>query len=466
MKRTLDCAMMMMSQKTERTDNMYILAAEAGTQTLYQMILLLSIAMVIGLFAGRFFERLRVPNLTAYIIIGLIFGGILFFTGNGGIVEAFDIIINIGIGFISFSIGLELNFKKIKKRTKEVVIITVFQALFSFGLVFIALYIFVLPLHIALLIGALAIATEPGPILLITKKMKSSGPLTDTLVPLHGVEDSITIMIFGIALSYATSIESGTQMGIIEILTGPILEIVFSLLIGLVVGYVLVRIIRYLKYEDVEKDVVILISTIVAVLVSIAIAHIGFEIFHFHVHLSPILLPMATGIFFSNMSSNLAKHETERIMDLFSAPILIIFFTALGAEIVLLLAESIDTLDLVLILTTSAIYVGMRFIGKITGSMLGGRIAKSNVTVRRYLGFCLLPQAQAAIGLAFYAKSGLHDSTYGTLILIVIMASTIINGLVGPLGVRHALLKCHGIDGNACNILYLSNKDPKAHEMH
>jgi len=458
--------MMMMSQKTERTDNMYILAAEAGTQTLYQMILLLSIAMVIGLFAGRFFERLRVPNLTAYIIIGLIFGGILFFTGNGGIVEAFDIIINIGIGFISFSIGLELNFKKIKKRTKEVVIITVFQALFSFGLVFIALYIFVLPLHIALLIGALAIATEPGPILLITKKMKSSGPLTDTLVPLHGVEDSITIMIFGIALSYATSIESGTQMGIIEILTGPILEIVFSLLIGLVVGYVLVRIIRYLKYEDVEKDVVILISTIVAVLVSIAIAHIGFEIFHFHVHLSPILLPMATGIFFSNMSSNLAKHETERIMDLFSAPILIIFFTALGAEIVLLLAESIDTLDLVLILTTSAIYVGMRFIGKITGSMLGGRIAKSNVTVRRYLGFCDLPQAQAAIGLAFYAKSGLHDSTYGTLILIVIMASTIINGLVGPLGVRHALLKCHGIDGNACNILYLSNKDPKAHEMH
>jgi NhaP-type Na+/H+ or K+/H+ antiporter len=458
--------MMMMSQKTERTDNMYILAAEAGTQTLYQMVLLLSIAMVIGLFAGRFFERLRVPNLTAYIIIGLIFGGILFLTGNGGIVEAFDVIINIGIGFISFSIGLELNFKKIKKRTKEVVIITVFQALFSFGLVFLALYVFVLPLHIALLIGALAIATEPGPILLITKKMKSSGPLTDTLVPLHGVEDSITIMIFGIALSYATSIESGTQMGIIEILTGPILEIVFSLLIGLVVGYVLVRIIRYLKYEDVEKDVVILISTIVAVLVSIAIAHIGFEIFHFHVHLSPILLPMATGIFFSNMSSNLAKHETERIMDLFSAPILIIFFTALGAEIVLLLAESIDTLDLVLILTTSAIYVGMRFIGKITGSMLGGRIAKSNVTVRRYLGFCLLPQAQAAIGLAFYAQSGLHDSTYGTLILIVIMASTIINGLVGPLGVRHALLKCHGLDGNACNILYLSNKDPQAHNMH
>ncbi len=458
--------MMMMSQKQEGNDNMFILAAEAGSVTLYQMLLLLSITMILGLFAGRFFERLRVPNLTAYIIIGLVFGGILFFAGFGDIVHAFDIIINIGIGFISFSIGLELNFKKIKTRTKEVVIITVFQALFAFVLVFIGLYLFVLPLHIALLIGSLAIATEPGPILLITKKMQSTGPLTDTLVPLHGVEDSITIMIFGIALSYATSVESGTQMGIIQILTGPILEIVFSLLIGLVIGYVLVRIIRYLKYEDVEKDVVILISTIVAILTSIAIAHIGFEIFHIHVHLSPILLPMATGIFFSNMSTNLAKHETERIMDLFSAPILIIFFTALGAEIILLIAESIETLSLVLILTSSAIYVGMRFIGKITGSMLGGRLAKSNVTVRRYLGFCLLPQAQAAIGLAFYARSGLAGSTYGTLILIVIMTSTIVNGLVGPLGVRHALLKCHGFDGNACNILYLSNKDPQAHTMH
>jgi len=443
-----------------------IFATEVGSTNLYQIILLLSITMILGLFAGRFFERLRVPNLTAYIIIGLILGAVFVLVGYGDIADALEVIINVGIGFIAFSIGLELNFKKIKKRTKEVIIITVFQSVFAFLFVFIALYIFILPLHIALLVGSLAIATEPGPILLITKKMQSSGPLTDTLVPLHGVEDSITIMIFGIALSYAVSVESGTALGFVEILTGPILEIVFSLLIGLVIGYILVRIIRYLKYEDIEKDVIILISTTVAILSSIAIANTGFELFGIHVHLSPILLPMATGIFFSNMSTNLAKHETERIMDLFSAPILIIFFTLLGAEIVLLLAESFESLNFTLILIVSAIYVVMRFFGKISGSWMGGKLAKSNKTVRRYLGFCLLPQAQAAIGLAFYARSGLASTQYGTMILIVIMTSTIINGLVGPLGVRHALLKCHGVEGNSCNILYLSNKDPKAHDMH
>lgn len=445
---------------------MITLAAEASSTGLYEIILLLSMTMIVGLFAGRFFERLRIPNLTAYIIIGLFLGSVLFLLGYGNIASAFEIIINIGIGFIAFSIGLELNFKKIKKRTKEVIIVTVFQAVFAFLFVFVALYVFVLPLHIALLIGALAIATEPGPILLITKKMRSSGPLTDTLVPLHGVEDSITIMIFGISLSYASSIEKSTNFGIVEILTGPVLEIVFSLLIGLAVGYVLVRIIRYLKYEDLEKDVIILISTIVAILVSIAIANSGFHIFGIHVHLSPILLPMATGIFFSNMSSDLAKHETERIMDLFSAPILIIFFTLLGAEIVLLLAESYHELNIMLILIVSSLYVVMRFFGKISGSYLGGKLAKSDRTVRRYLGFCLLPQAQAAIGLAFYARTSLINTQYATMILIVIMTSTIINGLVGPLGVRHALMKCHGVEGNSCNILYLSNKDPQAHEMH
>jgi NhaP-type Na+/H+ or K+/H+ antiporter len=268
-------------------------------------------------------------------------------------------------------------------------------------------------------------------------------------------------MLFGISLSYATSIEKGVSFGFIDILTGPILEIVFSLLFGLIIGYILVRIIRYLKYEDVEKDVVILISAFVAILASIAVANSGLELFGYHIHLSPILLPMATGIFFANMSTHLAKHETERIMDLFSAPIMIVFFTVLGAEIVLLFALNISALNLLLILVVSIVYIFMRFVGKLSGSYVGSKIAKSDKTVQRYLGFCLLPQAQAAIGLAFYARSNLAGTQYGTMILIVIMLSTIVNGLLGSLGVRHALLSCHGTDGNECMILSYSKKDPE-----
>jgi NhaP-type Na+/H+ or K+/H+ antiporter len=426
-----------------------ILAADTSS---YRFIFLLSIMLIIGLFAGRFFERKKIPNLTGYIIVGLFFGGAIVLAGHSDIVEAFHTIVNIAIGFIAFSIGLELNFKKIKNRSREVVIVTFFQALFAFSLTFLALYIFVLPFHIALLIGSLAIATEPGPILLITKKLRANGPLTDTLVPLHGVEDAITIMIFGVTLSFALSIENETTFQFIDLITGPIFELIFSVIIAVILGYVFMRIIRYLKYEDAEKDIVILVSALATILISIAIANSGFHLFGHHVHLSPILLPMATGITFANLSSDLAKHETERILDLFSSPILITFFTVLGAEIVILIFQSIEHVETLLIIVASFLYISFRLIGKLSGSYVGSLIAKSQKSVRRYLGFCLLPQAQAAIGLAFLARATLGSHPYGTLIVIIIVVSTIVNELFGPLGVKYALIQCNEVEGQSCEI--------------
>lgn len=421
--------------------------------TSYRFILLLSIMILLGLFVGRFFERKKIPNLTGYVLIGLLFGALVVLTGQTEIISAFSVLINIAIGFIAFSIGLELNFKKIKNRSREVFIVTFFQAIFAFGLTFLALYILVLPLHIALLIGSLAIATEPGPILLITKKLHAHGPLTDTLVPLHGVEDGITIFIFGVSLSYALSIETGTAFTFSEILWGPIAEIFFSVVIAIAIGYVFMRIIKFLKYEDAEKDLVVLVTAFVAIMISIAIANSGFELFNHHIHLSPILLPMVAGITFSNLSSDLAKHETEHSIDQFSGPILIAFFTILGAEIVILVAQSISIINLWLIVSAVLIYVVFRLFGKLLGSYLGGKVAKSKPIVRKYLGFCLLPQAQAAIGLAFYAHTQFGANTYGTVILVTILIASVINELFGPLGLRYAVTHCNGRDGQSCEIL-------------
>jgi NhaP-type Na+/H+ or K+/H+ antiporter len=427
-----------------------LFAVEASS---YQFILLLSLMILIGLFAGRFFERRRIPNLTGYVLIGLLFGGIIVLVGAVSIMDAFAVIINVAIGFIAFSIGLELNFKKIKKRSREVIIVTVFQASFAFLLTFLALYVFVLPLHIALLIGSLAIATEPGPILLITKKLRANGPLTDTLVPLHGVEDAFTIMVFGVTLSYALSVENNTSFTFSDIFWGPIMELIFSIVIAIVIGYIFMRIIRYLKYEDSEKDLVVLVTAFVAIMSSIAIANMGIHIFDHHVHLSPILLPMGVGITFANLSTHLAKHETERIIDNFSGPILIAFFTVLGAEIVILVFQSLDQLNIWLMLGASLIYILFRFIGKISGSYVGGKFAKSSKNVRRYLGFCLLPQAQAAIGLAFYAHTKFGSNPYGILLLVIVLVSSLANELFGPLGVRYALTQCNEADDQACLIL-------------
>jgi NhaP-type Na+/H+ or K+/H+ antiporter len=322
-------------------------------------------------------------------------------------------------------------------------IITLFQGLFAFGFTFFALFVLGLPFHIALVIGSLAIATEPGPILLITKKLRSKGPLSDTLVPLHGLEDVITIMMFGMAISYAVSVEKNLSFTLSDILWGPVAELIFSILIAFAIGYVFVRIIRFLKYEDKEKDLVILVSAFVAIMAAISISHLGFELFHHHIHLSPILVPMGVGITFSILSTNLAKHETERVMDGFSGPLYIAFFTVLGAEIVMIVFYSLEIINLLTMIGIALVYVLFRMFGKIVGSYVGGKFAKSNKNVSKYLGFCLLPQAQAAIGLALYAHSKLNFTIYGTLLLIVIMISSIVNEIIGPLGVRYSLIKCN-----------------------
>ncbi|MFP4286089.1 MAG: cation:proton antiporter [Candidatus Izemoplasmataceae bacterium] len=413
----------------------------ASSTSGYDALLLLGLMIFVGLFAGRFIEKLRVPNITGYIVVGLIFGGLLLYTHRESLIDSFMLIMSVGLGFISFSIGMELDIKKLLSRRNEVLVITFIQAIAAFLFTAIGLLIFNIPLPIALILGAIAIATEPGPILMLTKRLRSKGPLTDTLVPLHGVEDVFAIILFGAVLAFAVSDFQGTAFTFQNILEGPIYELIFSTLIGITIGLIFKTIIKVLKYDDPEKDTVVFVTALSAVLLAVAIANRGLHVFHTHVHLSPILLPMIVGITFANTSSRVAKHETEHVIDQFSPPILIAFFTMVGAEIIIIIGQETSNIGLTYLLVISLVYVLFRVFGKLFGSWFGAYIMHSEDSVKKYLGFCLLPQAQAAIGLAFYSRNALHDDYYGNLILVVVLISALIYELFGPLGVRISLVR-------------------------
>jgi NhaP-type Na+/H+ or K+/H+ antiporter len=408
----------------------------------YVLMMVISILLFFGLFLGRILEKFKVPNITGYILIGLIFGGIIVLTNQTSVIQTISIFLDIAIGFIAFSIGLELNFKQFKKRSKEIMIITFIQALFTMSITLIALVVIGLPFHISLVLGTIAIATEPGPILHITKKFKTHGKLTDTLVPLHGIEDTLSILLFGGAISYAVSIESGSAITLFNLMDGPVLELVFSALIGIMIGFIFKSVIKALKYEDSEKDIVILITSLVFIIISISISHIGLTLFGYHIHLSYILTPMIVGITFSNSSSKLAKKETERIVDLVESPILILFFTFIGTEILVMMNTNLMPYNWLVVCGLVVAYVMFRFFGKILGSYVGGKLGHSTYEVQHYLGFCLIPQAQAAIGVAFIAQYQL-GIPYGNLILAIVLLSTVINEIVGPISLRYALNSCH-----------------------
>jgi Kef-type K+ transport system membrane component KefB len=421
----------------------------------YVLMMVISVLLFSGLFVGRILEKFKVPNITGYIIIGLVFGGLIVFTKQTAVIQTISIFLDIAIGFIAFSIGLELNLKQFKKRSKEIMMITLMQALFTMGITLVALYVIGLPFHIALVLGTIAIATEPGPILHITKKLKAHGNLTDTLVPLHGLEDTLSILLFGGAISYAVSVENGSNVTLLNLLDGPILELIFSTLIAITIGLIFKSVIKALKYEDSEKDIVILITSIVLVIVSISISHLGLNFFGYHIHLSYILTPMIVGITFANTSSDLAKKETERIVDLVESPMLILFFTFVGTEILVMLNTNVMPYSWYVIIGFVAAYVLFRFLGKILGSYVGGKLGHSTYEVRHYLGFCLIPQAQAAIGVAFIAQYQL-GIPFGNLILAIVLLSTIINEIAGPISLRYALNTCH--ESAECRIIPLKEE--------
>lgn len=425
----------------------------------YDLILYIGLTLLVGLFFGRLFEHFNIPNLTGYIVLGLGIGAFVLVFEQESLLAGFQIVTAIAIGFIAFSIGMELDFSKLKNRQKEVVIITLTQAFFAFAVTALGMWVFNVPLHIGLVLGSIAIATEPGPILLITKKYKTHGPLTDTLVPLHGVEDMIAILFFGLTIAYAVSIESVSSLSP-ELVSRPFLELIFSFALGILIGLAFRQIIKLTSYDDPDKDTIVMVSALVAILISVAIANRGFELGNFYVHLSPILLPMVVGITFANTSTYKAKHEIEHTVDLIEAPLMIAFFAVIGAEMVILVAEQLLVMDWVTLMLYTLAYVLFRVIGKLFGSYLGAKMAHSDPLIQKYLGLCLLPQAQAAIGLAFIAQGLLGFSEYGNLILVITLIATIIYELFAPLGLRYALMRCNETDESVCSLLDAQHHKP------
>jgi Kef-type K+ transport systems, membrane components len=214
------------------------------------------------------------------------------------------------------------------------------------------------------------------------------------------------------------------------------------------------------SYDDPDKDTIVMVSALVAILISVAIANRGFEINHFHIHLSPILLPMVVGITFANTSTYKAKHEIEHTVDLIESPLMIAFFAVIGAEIVILVAEQLLVMEWLNLLIFTLVYVGFRIFGKLFGSWLGAKMAHSDPVIQKYLGLCLLPQAQAAIGLAFIAQGLLSFTVYGNLILVITLVATVIYELFAPVGLRFALVRCNEADDAVCSLLDQQHKKP------
>jgi len=421
---------------------LHVLNTSMTAQT-YEALLLLAFILILGLFAGRWFEKLKLPHITGYITMGVMLGLILTLFGIGNLIDNLVVISSIALGFIAYGIGTELRFDKLKKSGKEVVVITVIQATMAALFTIFGLYVVGVTLPIALVLGAIATATAPAPIMLLTRKYRSRGSLTDILLPLVGMDDAVGIVLFGILLSVAMSLKDGVGLSVKEMLLSPSLELLNSLIVGVFVGLAVSLILKYVNQRDYQKEEIFLGTAIFAVFVTVALANMGIHFGNLSFHLSPILTPMIMGVTITNSITKVRSHDMSIAVEKFTNPIMVVFFTLAGAELVVAFSAH-QNANYAYIAGLTATYIIVRVTGKVLGSYLGARLMHSNINVRKYLGICLLPQAGVALGMAYQARTDFGDE--GITILIVVLIATLVFELFGPIGVKYSLGKSNEIN--------------------
>lgn len=372
--------------------------------------------MIIALLMTRIMKKISLPNVTGYLIAGLIAGPYVLKLYNAENLSALTVITNVALGFIAFSIGGEFKLSSLKKLGGKIFVITVFEAVGASFLVATVLIVLKFPVTLALVLGAIASATAPAATLMVVRQYKARGPVTETLLPVVAIDDAVCLMLFSILSSVAKSLEKGNGFSIYETILKPVIEIVLSLLLGFAIGLILSVGTKFFKSRANRISLVV-----TAVFLGVGLAE--------RLGLSSLLLCMSIGAALANYSavSDPVMDGSER----WTPPLFMLFFVISGAQFNFSILKEIGAVGI--------IYLFMRSFGKYFGARLGCRIAKTPKTVRDYLGVTLLPQAGVAIGMAQLSISVVPE--YGEQIRAVVLCATLVYELVGPLLTKISLQK-------------------------
>lgn len=383
------------------------------------MLFYIAIVLFAGMFFAKILAKFKLPNVTGYLIAGLIIGpSILGIIPKEG-ADKLSIISEAALSFIAYSIGSEFNIENLKNVGKGVIVVTILEVLTAVALVDISMiFIFKQPVPFSLVLGAIAAATAPAATLMVIRQYKAKGPVVNTLLPVVAMDDAVGIIAFGISTTIAKAIlNNSTNISVFKIIFIPLLEIFFALLLGFIMGIILTYLSKKARGED------SLLSIIIAVLFATTGIAIRFE-------LSSLLACMMVGATLINIDPNNKRAFTT--VERFTPPVLISFFTIAGVQLDLSILKDVGFLGIA--------YVIIRVAGKMLGAYLGARISKFPSTVQKYLGYTLIPQAGVAIGLSMVAQNTLPDP-YGVRIRTIVLASTVIYELVGPMITKMALIK-------------------------
>lgn len=370
-------------------------------------LLYLSIVLIAGLLGGRLVKLVKLPNVTGYLIAGLLLGPSVTGVIPAEVLSGFDVVSEMALAFIAFTIGLNFKRSYFRRVGAAPVIIAIFEALIAVFCVAAALVALGQNLAFSIVLSAIAAATAPAATLMVIKQYKAQGPVTETLMSVVAIDDAVALIAFSFAVTIAKTINGVSDGSIFLSILEPFKEVVIALAVGAVIGFLIKLPLRFFRKSGNR-----LIITVAAVFMASGIASL--------LNVSALLACMMTGAVFCNVSP-----ESDRIGDLtdtITPPLFVLFFAVSGAELQLSVLPTVGLIG--------AAYIICRVIGKLAGSALGSCLCKAPKSVRKYLGPTLIPQAGVAIGLTLVAQTVVPE--YAEQIRAVVLCATLIYEMVGP----------------------------------
>ena len=379
------------------------------------ILLVIGIAMAAGLLVSRGVRLLKLPNVTAFLVAGLLIGPCISGIITKEQVGSMHLITEVALGFIAYAIGGEFKLTYLKKIGKTPIVITMFQGLATALCVDVGLIVCGFDVPLSLLLGAIALATAPAATLMVVRQYKARGNVTSMLLPVVAMDDALGLMVFSISASVAEAMMGG-EMTVASMVLAPLYEICVSLLVGSALGLVLGVCSRFFASRGNK-----LALSIAMVLAGVGLCDMW--------GLSSLLVCMMIGAVMVNISQ---QHETlMEQCDRFTPPLFLLFFVLSGAELDLSVLPQVGLIGV--------LYLLLRCMGKWGGTMLGAAAVKADSNVKKYLGLTLLPQAGVAIGMSQMVSIRFPELA-GT-VTTVVLACVLVFELLGPVITKIALTK-------------------------
>ena len=413
------------------------LGITGGMQIASSIVLSLGIILILGFLMTRLTKLLKLPSVIAYLIVGILIGPCVINLIPGEFITRSSFISDVALVFVAFSAGEFFKFGVIKKSLGKAIAITAIESVVTFALMFVLCFlVFRLEAPFSLVLASLASATAPTSTIMTIKQTDSKGSYVTTLLEVLAIDGVIALILYTISISIFMGTAGGSSLSFADI-AWPLFKMIICLIIGVAFGFALKFLIS--SKRTVGNRLIIVVAVL---LLFCGVCSLFNQ--------SPLLGGIAIGMIYTNMCKTKDEEKVFAQVNYFMPPIMLVFFVRSGMSLDFTIFTQSSTLTAVPFIVIVIAFLVVRFAGKYGGTFLGSVVTAQPKETRNFLGFGLIPQASVAIALATMASmtiSSLTDQeTYGkyaTALLAIILASSIIFELIGPVLAKLGLYLSH-----------------------